>query len=713
MNSSEKTGVPRLRLGMVGCGRVAEACHLPALRGLGDIFQVVAVADADEHRVRRVAGTFDVGQAYPSLGAMLAGAAGSLDAIAICTPAGSHAEGVITALETGKHVFVEKPIALALDDADRIVAATEAHAKQKVMVGFNLRHHRLVRQAKQMIEGGVVGEIHQVRTLWTSNIRGRMKVPAWRNRRASGGGVLSEIAVHHIDLMRYLLRADVINAFAQSRHGEGEDEAATLALRLSDGVTVSSTFSELTGDANEIELIGSKGRLSLSIYRFDSLQFAPTGSYGARSGLMRALKELPAAWSILRRGGDFHECYRQEWLAFADAVRNDREPAATPSDGREALRVVLAAGASANQGKPVAIADAPRQPQDAVDRPAAPAPSTAVSTDSTDRPDLSAIISTMGNFESIRRTVDHLRAQTARKRMELLIVCPEESGLMLDREAVKGFWGYRVIEAGSFRTVAVANAAGVRAAAAPIVALCEDHAFPDPNWAESLIIAHRGPYAAVGPAVHNANPDTLVSRADFLVGYGPWCEPIAPGEPDHLPGHNSSYKRDVLLSYGDRLAAMMEAESVLQWDLRSKGQRLYLDPHARLAHVNFSRFKVWTSVQYHAGRVFGGTRAMDWPIWKRLFYACASPLIPLVRLKRAWSQSRRLNGRERVGPMLLLVLLWGFICDGVGQMIGYLLGPEHSKAMTYEFCRVDHITEEDQRQLASREAAVASTPAGR
>src|SRR5262249_4240543 len=102
------------------------------------------------------------------------------------------------------------------------------------------------------------------------------------------------------------------------------------------------------------------------------------------------------------------------------------------------------------------------------------------------------------------------------------------------------------------------------------------------------------------------------------------------------------------------------------------------------------------------------TRALDWSIWKRLFYACASPMIPLVRLKRAWSQSRRLSGRQRVGPLLMMMLVWGFICDGVGQMVGYLLGPQHSKASAYEFCRVDHITEEDRQRLASREAATST-----
>ena len=209
----------------------------------------------------------------------------------------------------------------------------------------------------------------------------------------------------------------------------------------------------------------------------------------------------------------------------------------------------------------------------------------------------------------------------------------------------------------------------------------------------------------VGPAVHNANPATLVSRADCLIGYGPWLEPIKPCEPEHLPGHNSAYKRDILLGYGDRLEQMLEAESVLHWDLRNKGHRLYLDPSARLAHTNFARLGIWTKVQFHAGRVFAGTRARDWPIWKRLIYFAASPLIPLVRLKRIWSQSRRLLGEQRVGPALLVVLTWGLVLDGIGQMIGYVAGAGRSKAIAHEFCRVHHITEQDRQQLTAAEPA--------
>jgi predicted dehydrogenase len=674
------------------------------LRRVGKRARVLALADVDENRRRRVAGMFNVPHCFDGVESMLQQVPG-IDAVAVCTPAQNHADAVIASLVAGKHVLVEKPLALTLDDADRIASEAGIHPRLRVMVGFNLRHHRLVQKARRMIADGCVGDVRMVQTVWSASIRNRMVLPPWRNRRELGGGVLNEIAVHHIDLLRYLLGREVEQVFVQTQHGEGDDESATLNLRLGGGVVASCLFSERSADANQIEIFGSKGRLAFSLYRFDSLRLAVPGHYGGRArSLAQSLCELPEAWPILRRGGDFIETYRQEWLEFLDAVERDQPAWATIEDGREALRVVLAGGASANAKTPVAIADAPRQHEPVPGVLESHAPDL-----HQDQPSLSAIISTHHQFASIQRTIRHLRAQSVHRRIELLVVCPTEQGLQLDPAEVCGFWGHRIIEVGQVMSTARNNAAGVRAASAPIVVFCEDHSFPEPGWAEALIAAHQGPYAAVGPAVRNANPRTAVSWADCVIGYGPWMDPVPPSEPSHLPGHNSSYKRDALLKYGDRLDEMLEAETILHWDLRARGQRLYLEPAARVAHTNFAQFGFWTKVQFHAGRTFASTRAQNWPLWKRLAFTCAAPLIPAVRLTRVWRHVWRVRRAHPLPLRVFPVLLWGLAWDGFGQLVGYGTGSGASSPTiaNYEYERVRYITEEDRRDLAANQPASA------
>ena len=167
--------------------------------------------------------------------------------------------------------------------------------------------------------------------------------------------------------------------------------------------------------------------------------------------------------------------------------------------------------------------------------------------------------------------------------------------------------------------------------------------------------AHREPWAAVGPQICNANPDSSVATADYLIGYGPWSESAKAGEVEHLPGHNSSYKRQLLLEYGDSLDNMLEAESVLHWELRRSGHKLYLETAAKTSHVNISRLASWASAQYHAGRMFAAFRARNerWSFLRRSAFTVAGPLIPLVRLLRILRQRHSLPTETRLFPSLL------------------------------------------------------------
>lgn len=324
-------------------------------------------------------------------------------------------------------------------------------------------------------------------------------------------------------------------------------------------------------------------------------------------------------------------------------------------------------------------------------------------------PVLSVVVSCTDSYPTIAATLAHLAAQSIREGIEIIVVATSRVALALPDAAVAPFWGYQVVEIGVFDSIARANAAGARYAQALVVAFTEDHCFPEPAWAAALVRAHEGPYAAVGPVVRNANPATAVSWADYLIGYGPWAYPSPSGDAPFLAGHNSSYKKAVLVEYGDRLEDMLAAETVLHLDLRARGQRLYVCAEAVSAHVNFSRLRSWLAVQVHNGRVFAAARAQSWGWGRRAFYALASPLIPLVRFARAARSLLALGRPPAELVRVLPVLAVGLILDGVGQLLGYAFGPGRSALALahYEFRRVDHVRA-DERGLFS--ATVAGSP---
>jgi GT2 family glycosyltransferase len=289
-------------------------------------------------------------------------------------------------------------------------------------------------------------------------------------------------------------------------------------------------------------------------------------------------------------------------------------------------------------------------------------------------PEMSVVIATPDVYETIRITMRHLRNQTARDRLEVVIVAPSRGRLGLIEEELAEFASFRVVEIGALSSHAWANAAGVRGASAPLIVFAEDHCFPEPEWAEALIAAHRQPWAAVGPVVLNANPTSLVSWADFLMAYGPWSESEGGRTVEHLPGHNSSYKRDVLLGYDPGLEKWLEAESVLHWDLRARGEQLYLERRARIRHTNFEKISPWFQALFFLGRRFGAARARDWSPAKRVAYSLAWPLVPWVRLRRILRLLRRGGEVQKLVPRLIPVLLAGLGVRAVGEALGSLSG---------------------------------------
>ncbi len=309
-------------------------------------------------------------------------------------------------------------------------------------------------------------------------------------------------------------------------------------------------------------------------------------------------------------------------------------------------------------------------------------------------PALSVILTTPDSYNTVRATVNYLRAQTVAERLELVLVAPSRSSLGVDPSDLAGFCRWRIVEVGRVRSIGSANAQGIREATAPIVALAEDHAFPVPGWAEALITAHRGPWAAVGSVIRNPNnPRSVIAWADCLIGFGEYLPPIRSGPVERLPGNNSSYKRELLMAYGSRLDALMESETLIHQDLRRQGYQIYLDADAQVLHLNFERLRPFVTVKYLSGRVYGASRASEWSPLRKLLCACATPLIPLIRYRRLkphWDACRTVVTLPR-GTML--VAWCGLIISAVGELVGccFGVGASVERRERLEFHRTVHL----------------------
>ena len=322
---------------------------------------------------------------------------------------------------------------------------------------------------------------------------------------------------------------------------------------------------------------------------------------------------------------------------------------------------------------------------------------------------LSVVILTPDRFGTISKTLRHLAAQSVAARLEIVIVAPSTRQLQLDETNLRHFHSYVVVEIGPVVSTANARAAGVRAASAPIVAFAEDHSYPGPGWAQALIARHRENWAAVGPAMANANPRSLTSWANLLIEYSEWLDPSPSGEREHLPGHNSSYKRSLLLEYGDQLEQMLDAESILHWDLRRKKHRLYLEGSARTFHENFSKPFPCIPLRFNGGRLFAAARSRQWPLRRRALFVLGSPVIPLLRFVRITRELLATGRPRHLLPRLGCALVVGLVVDGAGELVGYALGPGNAMARLsdMEFHRERYLDERDEAKETTTEPGAA------
>lgn len=257
-----------------------------------------------------------------------------IEAVAVCVPPADHSRTALEALAAGKHVFVEKPVALTEDEGEALRATSGL-----VYPGFHLRHHPQLQRA-------CGHPVDFLRTAFTNN-SGMQPQPDWR--KAPEGGVLWNLGVHHFDLWRYLTGSEVIEVQATGR----EFETVCVHARMAHGLQVSGHFSHVTADHHEVELFSRRGRLRVTDYRFDNWEQQATGT--PPGSLRTRAAALPALLHRLLHGSALQLAYRNQWRHFAAWVRGLEQPRVTLDDGLKASAIARAATEALRTGKTVAV----------------------------------------------------------------------------------------------------------------------------------------------------------------------------------------------------------------------------------------------------------------------------------------------------------------------------------------------------------------------
>jgi myo-inositol 2-dehydrogenase/D-chiro-inositol 1-dehydrogenase len=336
-----------VRFGVIGCGVIAFWTHLRELKRVKNAV-LVAAADPDAGARERASRLAHV-PVYERSGDLLE--RDDIDAVVISAPTHLHAELAVAAAKAHKHFYVEKPIASTAGDARRVVEAAR-QASVTAAVGFNRRFHPAFEQARALIEAGRIGPVRAVLTSLCEPIPpGSM--PDWKRQRSTGGGVLLDLASHHLDLLRWFLNDEVTEIDAWLTAEVSEDDTAWLRLTMGRGSHVQSFFSFRAGLADFLEFIGERGTLRVDRHRTSlSLRLARRFGYGVRNAFVLPRRDV-AGWRMVRLlRPSYDPSYRRALTAFVETVRGGPARGATLGDGLRNLETILAAEESARAGKP-------------------------------------------------------------------------------------------------------------------------------------------------------------------------------------------------------------------------------------------------------------------------------------------------------------------------------------------------------------------------
>lgn len=264
-----------LRFALMGCGRIS-AKHAQALRQSVQGGTLAAVCDINLEKARKTGMEYDVPH-FGSFEKMMNEYGNNIDVISVLTPSGMHAEHTICAAKYGKHIVVEKPMALTLTDADRMIRACDANAVKLFVVKQN-RYNFPVQKLRKAIEEERFGKMVMgtVRVRWCRR-QDYYDQATWRGTWELDGGVFANQASHHVDLLEWMM-GDVESVFAKSATRlvdiETEDTGVVVLKFVNGalGVIEATTATRPKDVEGSISILGEKGIVEIAGFAVNEMK---------------------------------------------------------------------------------------------------------------------------------------------------------------------------------------------------------------------------------------------------------------------------------------------------------------------------------------------------------------------------------------------------------------------------------------------------------
>lgn len=341
--------MPNIRFAIVGCGHIAKK-HAEAIKNTEGA-ELVAVCDTIPANMEFYTSEYGA-KPYINYDEMILNQ--EIDVINICTPSGSHAPLTIKAANAGKHVVVEKPIALSLKDTDSMIEACEKNNVKMAVLHPNRFRPAMLELRKAMDEGRFGKLSHANATVRWNRDQAYFDQAPWRGTKEFDGGVLMNQAIHNLDLLVWMM-GDVEEVYSMAatrfRKIEAED-VSTGVVRFKNGslgVIEAATTIYPKNFEESLSIFGESGTVKIGGKTANFVEHWQMESIDeeAAEKIKAGVKENPF-------GKPGHQWIIEDMIM---AIKEDREPVVNGTEGKKALELVLALYESAESGQPVKISN--------------------------------------------------------------------------------------------------------------------------------------------------------------------------------------------------------------------------------------------------------------------------------------------------------------------------------------------------------------------